>query len=103
MNKTNNGKKYKTGKSLRSNHLSEEFKIFKSRVANALLQFIESGTDTELMKRLDKANSFLINTSDQMEKIFSFNKSAYSEQSELFEIADDLFNSERVPSSNSIH
>ena len=47
-----------------------EFEVFKSRVANALLDYMEAGSDLDLLECLEKSSMFLNNISVQMIKVF---------------------------------
>ena len=82
---------------------TKNFEIFKSRVANAILDYIEMQSDTELVECLEKTNTFLNNISYQMEKVFECQEQASKNHNELFEISDDLFSTNQSASSNAIH
>ena len=82
---------------------SKDFEIFKSRVANAVLDYMESQSDSDLIECLEKANIFLTNISIQMENVFSKEKQLFKDQSEMFEIVDDLFSTNQHTLSNTIH
>ena len=83
--------------------VTKDFEIFKSRVANAVLDYIEIQTDSELVECLQKTSMFLNNISFQMEKVFECQEQASKNQNDLFEIGDDLFSSNLQASSNTIH
>ena len=85
------------------NHDNEDFEIFKSRVANAVLDYMDSQSDTDLIECLEKASIFLTNISIQMENVFSKEKQLFKDQSEMFEIVDDLFSTNQHTLSNTIH
>ena len=85
------------------NHDNEDFEIFKSRVANAVLDYMESQSDPDLIECLEKANIFLTNISIQMENVFSKQKQAFKDQDEMFEVVDDLFSTNQQILSNTIH
>ena len=83
--------------------VTKDFEIFKSRVANAVLDYIEIQRDSELVECLQKTSMFLNNISFQMEKVFECQDQASKNQNDLFEIGDDLFSSNLQASSNAIH
>ena len=85
------------------NHDNEDFEIFKSRVANAVLDYMEAQSDSELIECLEKASIFLTNISIQMENVFSKEKQLFIDQSEMFEIVDDLFSTNHHRLSNTVH
>ena len=82
---------------------TKNFEIFKSRVANAILDYIEMQSDKDLVECLEKTNTFLNNISNQMEKVFECKGQASKNHNDLFEIGDDLFSSNKSASSNAIH
>ena len=84
-------------------NVTKDFEIFKSRVANAVLDYIEMQSDTELVECLEKTSTFLNNISYQMEKVFECQEQASKNNNDLFEIGDDLFSSNKSASSNAIH
>ena len=86
-----------------ANHDKKDFEIFKSRVANAVLDYMESHSDSDLIECLGKASIFLTNISKQMENVFSKEKQLFKDQSEMFEIVDDLFSTNQHTLSNTIH
>ena len=79
------------------------FEIFKSRVANAVLDYMESQSDSDLVECLEKANIFLTNISIQVENVFSKQKQSFKDQNEMFEVVDDLFSTNQQTLSNTIH
>ena len=85
------------------NHDNEDFEIFKSRVANSVLDYMESQSDPDLIECLEKANIFLTNISIQMENAFSKQKQSFKDQDEMFEVVDDLFSTKQQILSNTIH
>tara|TARA_B100000963_G_scaffold334072_1_gene326963 strand:- start:379 stop:687 length:309 start_codon:yes stop_codon:yes gene_type:complete len=98
-----NNKKVSSANSLVSlDNSIREFEIFKSRVANAVLDYMESQCDLDLVC-LEKSSLFLNSLSAQMEKVFDDQNQAVKDQNELFEIGDDLFSTYRHNESNSIH
>ena len=82
---------------------NKDFEIFKSRVANAALDYMESQSDPDLMECLEKASIFLTNISVQLENVFSKQKQSFKDQNELFEVVDDLFLTNQQTLSNTIH
>ena len=82
---------------------TKDFEIFKSRVANAVLDFMEMQSDSELVECLEKTSVFLNNISFQVEKVFDNQERAFENQNDLFEIGDDLFSNNQQASSNTIH
>ena len=86
-----------------ADHDNKDFEIFKSRVANAVLDYMESQSDTDLIECLEKASIFLTNISIQMENVFSKEKQLFKDQSEMLEIVDDLFSTNQHTLSNTIH
>ena len=83
--------------------VTKDFEIFKSRVANAVLDYIEMQNDSELVECLEKTSMFLNNISFQMEKVFECQEQASKNHNDLFEIGDDLFSTNKSSSSNAIH
>ena len=86
-----------------SDKVITEFEIFKSRVANAVLHYMEAQSDADLVECLEKANSFLVNISSQMEKVFNNEKEISEDENDMFEISDDLFSTIQQTSSSTIH
>ena len=84
-------------------HVTSDFEIFKSRVANAVLEYMEAQSDPDLIECLEKANSFLNNITFQMERVLETEKQVSKDQNDLFEIGDDLFLASQQTSSNAIH
>ena len=86
-----------------SDKVITEFEIFKSRVANAVLNYMEAQSDSDLVECLEKANIFLVNISSQMEKVFNNEKEISKDENDMFEIGDDLFSNIHQTSSSTIH
>ena len=84
-------------------NVTKDFEIFKSRVANAVLDYMEMQSDSELVECLEKTSMFLNNISYQMEKVFECQEQAAKKNNDLFEIGDDLFSTNKPASSNAIH
>ena len=103
MKKVSNKKFTNTNDLGALDNVTKDFEIFKSRVANAVLDFMEMQSDTELVECLEKTSVFLNNISFQMEKVFECQEQASKNNNDLFEIGDDLFSSNKSASSNAIH
>ena len=103
MKKDSNKIIMKTNDSGLADHDSKDFEIFKSRVANAVLEYMESQSDSDLIEGLEKANIFLTNISKQMENVFSKQKQSFKDQNEMLEVVDDLFSTNQQTISNTIH
>ncbi len=84
-------------------NMTKDFEIFKSRVANAVLDYMETQNDSELIECLEKTSVFLNNISFQVEKVFDNQEQAFENQNDLFEIGDDLFSNLPQATSNTIH
>ena len=82
---------------------TKDFEIFKSKVANAILDYLEMRSDKELVECLEKTSMFLNNISFQMEKVFECQEKVSKNHNDLFEIGDDLFSTSKSASSNAIH
>ena len=102
-------KKYKTKKtfsakaSISPDHSAKVFEIFKSRVANAVLDYIEEQSDIDLLDCLGKSSMFLTNISVQMEKVVDSQNQSIDDQNDLFELGDDLFPASQQTTSNTVH
>ncbi len=84
-------------------HLNKDIEIFKSRVANAILDYMEAQSDSDLVECLEKASIFLTNISVQMENVFDNQKQSVKDHNDLFDIGDDLFLINKQVSSSTIH
>ena len=84
-------------------HVTKDIEIFKSRVANAVLDYMESHSDSDLIECLEKASIFLTNISLQMENVFDKQKQPINDQSDVFDIADDLFSINKQVTSRTFH
>ena len=84
-------------------HVNKDIEIFKSRVANAVLDYMEAQSDSELIECLEKASIFLNNISLQMENVFDNQKQSFKDQNDVFDIGDDLFSINKQVSSSTIH
>ena len=82
---------------------NKDIEIFKSRVANAVLDYMEAQSDSNLIECLEKASIFLTNISLQMENVFDNQKQSSKDQNDVFEIGDDLFSINKQVSSSTIH
>ena len=100
----NNGKKASyDNSSVSSDNSVSEYEIFKSRVANAVLDYMEAQSDTDLLECLERASIFLTNISLQMENVFDNQNKAFQDQNDVFENGCDLFSMNKQSSSNTIH
>ena len=84
-------------------HVNKDIEIFKSRVANAVLDYMEAQSDSDLIECLEIASIFLTNISLQMKNVFDNQKQSFKDQSDVFEISDDLFSTSKQVSSSTIH
>ena len=99
-----NIKKTSSAKALMSSdHSAKVFEIFKSRVASAVLDYMKEQSDLDLLDCLGKSSMFLTNISVQMEKVFDKQNRSIKDQSDLFDLGDDLFSTSKQTSSNTIH
>ena len=80
-----------------------EFEIFKSRVANAVLGYMEAQSDQDLLECLERSSMFLSNISAQVKNVFDHQKQAYIDQNDLFEIGDDLLSTCQQNASTTVH
>ena len=103
MKKSDIKKPFSTNTSVSVDHSAKVFEIFKSRVANAVLDYMEEQSDLDLLDCLEKSSMFLTNISAQVEKVFDNEKQAIKDQNDLFEIGDDLFSTSQQIFSNTIH
>ena len=84
-------------------HLNKDIEILKSRVANAVLDYMEAQSDSDLIECLETASVFLNNISLQMENVFDNQKQSFKDQNDVFDIGDDLFSMNKQVSSSTIH
>ena len=103
MKKNNNKIASNANESVSLDRSVEKFEIFKSRVANAVLDYMEKQSDLDLLECLEKSSMFLSNVSVQVEQAFENEKSAVKYQNDLFEVGDDLFSASQQIISNTIH
>ena len=103
MKNDNNKKPSNANTAVSLDHNLGEFELFKSRVANAVLDYMEAQSDLNLLECIAKSSMFLANISVQMEKVFDNQKSAVKDENDMFEIGDDLFSSSQQTSSSTIH
>ena len=68
MKKINKKKASSANSLVSADHSIGEFEIFKSRVANAVLDYMEAQSDLDLLACLEKSCIFLTNISGQMER-----------------------------------
>ena len=98
IKKTSNAKA-----SVPTDHSAKVFEIFKSRVANAVLDYMEEQSDLDLLDCLGKSSSFLTNISVQMERVLDSQNRSTKDRDDIFELGDDLFSASQQDSSNTIH
>ena len=103
MKNKNNKKSFNANTSASLDNDAKEFELFKSRVANAVLDYMEAQSDLDLLECLEKSSMFLTNISLQMEKVFNNQKSAATDENDMFEVCDDLFSTSEQTSSSTIH
>ena len=103
MKKNSNKIIVNTNELASGDHVNKDIEIFKSRVANAVLDYIEAQIDSDLIECLEKASIFLNNISSQMENVFDNQKQSFKDQKDLFDIGDDLFSINQRVSSSTIH
>jgi len=103
MRKNSNKISMNTNELPLGDHVNKDFEIFKSRVANAVLDYMEAQSDSDLIECLEKASIFLTNILLQMENVFDNQKQSFKDQTELFDIAEDLFSINKQVSSSTIH
>ncbi len=101
MKKKNNEKDLNAGVSLE--RTDREFEIFKSRVANAVLGYMEAHSDQDLVECLERSSLFLSNISTQVKKVFDNQKQAFIDQNDLFDIGNDLFSTCQQNASTTVH
>ena len=92
-----------TNKFASEDHVNKDIEIFKSRVANAVLDYMEAQSDSDLIECLEKATIFLTNISLQIENVFDSQKQSFKDQKDVFDIGDDLFSINNQVSSSTIH
>ena len=103
MKKNSNKTSMNTNEFASGDHVNKDIEIFKSRVANAVLDYMEAQSDSDLIECLEKASIFLTNILLQMENVFDNQKQSFKDQTELFDIAEDLFSINKQVSSSTIH
>ena len=103
MKKNSNKIKMNANELASGNHVNQDIEIFKSRVANAVLDYMEAQSDSDLIECLEKASMFLNNISLQMENVFDNQKQSFKDQNDVFDIGDDLFSMNKQVSSSTIH
>ena len=103
MKKNSDKIKMNAEKLASGDRVNQDIKIFKSRVANAVLDYMEAQSDSDLLECLEKASMFLNNISLQMENVFDNQKQFFKDQNDVFDIGDDLFSINRQVSSSTIH
>ena len=84
-------------------HINNDIEIFKSRVANAVLDYMEAQSDSDLVECLEKASIFLTNISLQMENVLDDQKQSFKDHNDLIDVGDDLFSINKQVLSSTIH
>ena len=103
MKNGENKKTFNANTSVSLDYNVGEFEVFKSRVANAVLDYMEAQSDLDLLECLEKSSMFLTNISAQMVKVFDSNIPNVTDENDMFEIGDDLFSSSQQTLSSTIH
>ena len=103
MKKNSDKIKMNAEKLASGDHVNKDIEIFKSRVANAVLDYMEAQSDSDLIECLEKASIFLTNISLQMENVFDNQKQPINDQNDVFDIADDLFSINKQVTSRTFH
>ena len=103
MKKNSNKIIISTNELASGDHVNQDIEIFKSRVANAVLDYMEAQSDSDLIECLEKASIFLTNILLQMENVFDNQKQSFKDQNDVFDIGDDLFSMNKQVSSSTIH
>ena len=103
MKKYNAKKTSSAEASVSSEHSAKVFEIFKSRVANAVLDYMDEQSDLDLLDCLGKSSMFLTNISVQMKKVFVGQNQSIKDENDLFELGDNLFPASQQTSSKTIH
>ncbi len=103
MKKNSNKIARNTNELASGDHVNRDIEIFKSRVANAVLDYMEAQSDSDLIECLEKASIFLTNISLQMENVFDNQKQSFKDQNDVFDIGDDLFSIHKQATSTTIH
>ncbi len=103
MKKDSNKITMNTNELASGGHVNKDIEIFKSRVANAVLDYMEAQSDSDLIECLEKASIFLNNISLQMENVFDYQKQPINDQNDVFDIADDLFSTNKQETSRTFH
>ena len=103
MKKNGNNTIMNTNEFASADHVNKDIEIFKSRVANAVLDYMEAQSDSDLIECLEKATIFLTNISLQIENVFDSKKQSFKDQKDVFDIGDDLFSINNQVSSSTIH
>ena len=103
MKKNCNESIFRTDDLASADNSTRDFEILKSRVANAVLDYMEEQSDSNLIECLDKVSSFLTNISLQIEKVFDKQTQDIKDQTDLIEISDDLFLTDQETQSSTFH
>ena len=103
MKKNDNKNLHSADFSVQLDKSDRKFEIFKSRVANAVLDYMEEQSDLDLLECLEKSSTFLANISVQVEKVLDNEQLAIQDLDELSELGEDLFSARQQIFSNTIH
>ncbi len=103
MKKNSNKIGMNTNELASGDYVNKDVEVFKSRVANAVLDYMEAQSDSDLIECLEKASIFLTNISLQMENVYDNQKQSFKDQKDVFEIGDDLFSINKRATSSTIH
>ena len=103
MKKNSDKIKMNAEKLASGDHVNQDIEIFKSRVANAVLDYMEAQSDSDLIECLEKASIFLTNISLQMENVFDNQKQPINDKNDVFDISDDLFSINKQVTSRTFH
>ena len=103
MKKNSNKIGMNTNELASGDYVNKDVEVFKSRVANAVLDYMEAQSDSDLIECLEKASIFLTNILLQMENVFDNQNQSFKDQKDVFDIAEDLFSINKQVSSNTIH
>ena len=90
MGRLNKNLSTKSSSNEEKNNLCEEFSLFQSDVANALLNYIEDKDDAEVMNRLEASKRFFVKLSNEIGSMLPQNKLAYNMQNGDFDCAEDI-------------
>ena len=90
MEKINKNSSTKYISKKEENTIDEEFSLFQSDVAHALLDYIEDKDDTEVVTRLEETQRFFVKLSKEISSTLPQKNLASNVKSEDFDCAEDL-------------